>query len=148
MHVAAKSIKIEYVVHEIRSGDNATIVTAAGVPGTFAWGTLLMNDNMVRATESVSSTLLGKSTGFGAVTTKAGVGGGILSVTKVLFGDASEYNASTITLTATFATAPPYDVIVLGGTGKLRGCSGYAVATPGLTTLPVYTTKFDMRLKC
>ena len=88
--MAAHKIHFKYVVHETRSGANATVVTAVGVPGTFAWGSILMNDNVVRATESVTSTLLGKSTGFGAVTQQAGIGGGILSFTKVTFGDGLE----------------------------------------------------------
>lgn len=140
---AGKALKVKFVVHEVR-GLNGTIVASAGTfPG---WGTLLMNDNAVRATESLTSTLLGKSTGMGGITQKAGIPAGILSITKISFTDNSKFNASSITLTGTFATTPPYEIIILGGTGKFRGVKGYGIANPGAVVGVQATTKFELTL--
>lgn len=141
---AGKPLKVKFVVHEVR-GANGTITASAGAfPG---WGTLLMVDNVVRATEDLTSTILGKSTGIGGITQKAGIQGGILSLTKISFTDNSKFNASSITLTATFATTPPYEIIILGGTGRFRGVKGYGIANPGAVVGPQATTKFELTLK-
>lgn len=144
-------LKLNYVVHEVRTGANATILSAAGTgAGNLSrtgWGTVMMSDNVVRESESTSSTLIATSTGFGAVTSSLGIRGGIMSITKVTFNDASKWNASSLTFSGTFATPnPPYEAIVMGGTGLFRGCRGYAIASPGLTSPPVYTTKWEVFL--
>ena len=137
---------LRYYVHENRSGPNATILSAAG-PGSGKWGTVLVNDNTVREGESPDSKLIGGATGFGVITTQLGLTGGIMSISKVSFNEASKYNGSTLTLSVTFATLyPPYEAIILGGTGHFRGVRGYGLATPALASPPDYPTKWDIYL--
>lgn len=150
--LAAKSLNLTFYSHEIRSPPNATVLSAVGTGAgnlsAAGWGTFIMADNPERVSEVPSSKQIGRSTSLGALTSSQGSGGGIFSISKITFNEAwAKYNKSTITFTGTFALPNrPYEIIVLGGTGYFRDARGFALAPPGLNTLPVYTTKWEVFL--
>lgn len=135
-----KSLHFTYYAHETHYGPNETLLSAAG-PGagnlsTAGWGTLLVFDNLMRAGNSSDSLLLGTITGSTIVTSKGGnstTGRGSQINAQHIFGEGSKYNGSSLTVIGHFLTPTPdaqYECIVVGGTGSLRGYTGYGILRP------------------
>jgi hypothetical protein len=98
-----------------------------------AWGSFIAYDSMMRAGPESNSTLLGRITGTvtGIVnpTTTGGRGTRVQLVHHHVFTDASIYNGSYINILGILFTATsPWELVVPGCTGALRGYSGYGIS--------------------
>jgi len=100
-----------------------------------AWGSFIAYDSEMRAGPERNSTLLGRVTGtvIGVVnpTTTGGQGTRVQIVHHHVFGNASKYDGSYINIVGIlFSATGPWELVVHGGTGVLRGYSGYGISTP------------------
>ncbi|KAG0577744.1 hypothetical protein KC19_5G177900 [Ceratodon purpureus] len=138
-----EQIALDFTVHEIQSGPNATLLMASGTGGM---GTVTVFDNTVHEGENPDTKLLGRATGSGMVTTLDGMNGGLQIQSQISFGEGSMYNGSSILFTGTvFTPMVPWEVVVVGGTGYFRGIRGYAYVEPGTSSPPVDTFKWSVR---
>jgi len=136
-----KSLHFTYFAHETHAGPNVTLLSAAG-PGagnlsTAGWGTFLVYDNPMKAGNTSDSLVLGSITGSTAVTSIGGNStsghGSQINVQHIFKEGSGKYNGSSLTVVGRILTPTPfeeYECIVLGGTGVLRGYSGYGILTP------------------
>lgn len=151
---ASKTLKLTYYAHETRGGPNATLLPAAGTgQGNFSalgWGSFLVFDNRLKQGAALDSKLLGRITGFGVLSTIGGLPtGGVQVTSKFWFGEGSKYPGSSITVVGTLSYGPtPWELVVIGGTGKFRGYSGYGLSQPenSTTVPPIYVYKWNFYL--
>jgi len=157
--VASEQLHLTHYTHEIRGGPNSTFLRAAGPrePNSTAgsWGMLIVYDNMMKDGPNITSTLLGRVTGTatGVVnpTTTGGLDPRVQLVMHHVFGNASIYNGSYMNILGiSFSAIGPWEYVVPGCTGVLRGYFGYAIFdqildTPGLS-LEYLVYKWDFYL--
>ncbi|CAK9230118.1 unnamed protein product [Sphagnum troendelagicum] len=122
---------MEFFVHEIRSGGEATLMLAAGTGKgdhrNLAFGSLLVFDNEVREGGSRDSKLVGRERGFGPVSDLQGKEG-VELLSKIAFNADSAHGVGTLTFSGNFGgVQSPSELIILGGTGRFRGARGYAL---------------------
>jgi len=146
-----KSLHLTYFVHETRGGADSTLLAAAGTGqgnmSAIGWGTFLAVDNAMKSGNTSDSLLLGSITGTAVVTTIDGIVGGSQINTQHVFKQGSEYNGSSLTVIGTINSGtPPYECNIPGGTGLLRGYSGYGLLTPvtEATVPPLYVYQWDV----
>jgi len=160
--VGKDCLHLTHYTHEIRGGPNTTWLLAAGTPEQPAglsapagWGSLIVYDNMLRAGPNMNSTLLGRvtgtSTGIVNPTTTGGHGTRVELIAHHVFENASIYNGSYINVLGIFfSTNGPWEMVVPGCTGVLRGYSGYGICHQLLKTAgpsPIYLTyRWDIYL--
>uniref|UniRef100_A0A7I4B3A3 Dirigent protein n=1 Tax=Physcomitrium patens TaxID=3218 RepID=A0A7I4B3A3_PHYPA len=134
--------------HEIQDGLNASPKLNAGTGQggdltAAGWGSFVVFDNIVKEGLNEDSKTLGKFSGWGVVTSIGGIpAGGAQMSGQFDFGEGSEYNGSSIAVTGTVSVPgvgppPPWERIIVGGTGKFRGCKGYAIAQPAAQARPL-----------
>lgn len=123
---------LEFYVQEIRSADpndtTATVKVANLPPNTapLQWGSSFVFDNEVREGLAADSTLLGRERGWGSVTDKHNEEG-LQLISKITFIE-GKYKGSSLTFNGNVGgKIPPYEVIILGGTGHFRGAHGYVL---------------------
>ncbi|XP_024397216.1 pterocarpan synthase 1 isoform X1 [Physcomitrium patens] len=143
--------------HEIQDGLNASPKLNAGTGQggdltAAGWGSFVVFDNIVKEGLNEDSKTLGKFSGWGVVTSIGGIpAGGAQMSGQFDFGEGSEYNGSSIAVTGTVSVPgvgppPPWERIIVGGTGKFRGCKGYAIAQPAAQARPLYVFRWDIHL--
>jgi hypothetical protein len=137
-----ESLHLSYYIQEIRYGPNRTLLAAAGTgQGNVAeigWGSFLVFEQALKAGPTADSKLLGTITGTATITTKGGFAtGGLKLSAEHIFNEASEYNGSSLTLTAAPATSEDTGAMRLGKTIEET------------TVPPLYVWKWDIYLsKC
>lgn len=151
---AGKKLTLTVYAHEIRGGPSATLLPAAGTgQGNFSalgWGSFLVFDNKLMEGASPSSTVLGRITGSGVLSTIGGLsGGGVQVVSKFWWSPTGPLKGSSITVVGTlsYGTAP-WELTVVAGTGEFRGYIGYALSQPELSTTapPLFVYKWTIHL--
>jgi hypothetical protein len=120
---------LEFYVHEIRGGPERTLLLAAGTGNgdltKLGFGSICVFDNEVREAGSRESKLLGRERGYGHVTDKEAKEGLQLS-SRITFNAHSEYGPGSLTFSGNVGgVVSPYELIVVGGTGRFRGAKGY-----------------------
>ncbi len=126
-----KETVLDFYVHEIRSGAEATLILAAGTGNgdvqNMGFGSVLVFDNEVREGGSRDSKLVGRERGYGPVSDLQGKEG-VQLLSKITFNSDSEHSSATLTFCGNLGgVESPYELIVLGGTGHFRGARGYAL---------------------
>lgn len=124
---------MEFYIHEIRSADpsdKTATLKVAGLPintKPLEWGSSFVFDNEVLEGAGADSTLLGRERGWGVVTDQKGEEA-LQLWSKISFTE-GKYKGSTITFSGNVGGAKmPYELIIHGGTGHLRGAQGYVLA--------------------
>lgn len=144
--ICPQYLNITHYTHETRGGPNATFLLTAGTPQRnlevgAAFGSVIVYNNVMRAGVAEDSEMLGRipGTAVGVVkpsstpdnTTR------VQLVMQHVFEAASPYNGSTLDVVGIFFFNPPWELAVSGGTGMLRGYTGYGICTPiSETALP------------
>lgn len=136
-----KSLHLTYYAHEIEYGLGSTLLPAAGTGqgnmSALDWGSFLVFDNAMKAGNSTDSLVLGSITGTTAVTTIGGNStsgrGSQINLHHIFKEGSGKYNGSSLTVIGHILTPIPvaeFECIVIGGTGALRGYSGYGILKP------------------
>ncbi|KAG0597835.1 hypothetical protein M758_12G024100 [Ceratodon purpureus] len=134
-----KTVQITHYTHETRGGPNGTFLLAAGTPQPdlgvgAAFGSFVVYDNVMREGASPTSQMIGRiaGTAVGVVKPSSTPDNNtrVQIVMQHIFGEASQYNGSTIDVVGIFFFNPPWEMRVPGATGKLRGYTGYGLCQP------------------
>nr|WFV34445.1 dirigent [Lilium regale] len=123
----AKKTQLQFYVHVINSGPNATTAVVAGLNKTSsAFGNIDVYDNILRVGTDPSSAIIGRIQGIDA---QASLGSPAVTAVYNFVFTGGAYNGSTLGMMGYhIMSQPTWEQSVIAGTGQFRLARGYAIA--------------------